>query len=190
MMCMHTNGSEMCYFHTIVINLKILTWENACPSLNSEVLDRLIMQCSVLFWNRKMVMTADLSWALHLCNEYCYKGLGTLKNHWQLKQFLLHPQVQVNALPYWDWDITRNAADFSGPQLIWDRLSQSGKTYCGLTTSPHFILFLEITDVVSSGLKREKTTQIVISTKFKSQQLWSCLCWVHGMDMLSGANMF
>ena len=66
---------------------------------------------------------------------------------------------------------SRNTADFSGPELIWDGLTQSGKVCCGLT-SPHFRLFSLIMDVVSSGLKRKRTIQIVTSANFKSQHLW------------------
>ena len=66
---------------------------------------------------------------------------------------------------------SRNGAGFSGHKLIWDGLTQSGKACCGLT-SPHFKLFLEIKDDVSSVLKRKRTIQIVISAKSKSQHLW------------------
>ncbi len=38
--------------------------------------------------------------------------------------------------------------------------------------SPNFITFGEITDAVSSGLKRRETFQRVISDQFKSQHLW------------------
>ncbi len=39
-------------------------------------------------------------------------------------------------------------------------------------TSPNLTFFLEITDVMSSGLKRRQTFQHVISVQFKSQHLW------------------
>ena len=65
----------------------------------------------------------------------------------------------------------RIAAGFSGLKLIWDGLPNSGKMCCGLT-SPHFKLFLEIMDVMSSGPKRKRTIQTVISAKLKSQHLW------------------
>lgn len=43
--------------------------------------------------------------------------------------------------------------------------------YCGLM-SLHFWLLLEIIAIVSSGLKRKGTIQIVTSSKLKSQHLW------------------
>ncbi len=39
-------------------------------------------------------------------------------------------------------------------------------------TSPNLIFLLEITDTVSSGLKRREIFQRVISIQFKSQHLW------------------
>ncbi len=39
-------------------------------------------------------------------------------------------------------------------------------------TSPNLTFLLEITDAVSSGLKRSETFQRVISVQFKSQHLW------------------
>ncbi len=39
-------------------------------------------------------------------------------------------------------------------------------------TSPNLTFLLEITDTVSSGLKRRETVQHVISIQFKSQHLW------------------
>ncbi len=39
-------------------------------------------------------------------------------------------------------------------------------------TSPNLTFLLEITDAVSSGLKRRETFQRVISVQFKSQHLW------------------
>lgn len=39
-------------------------------------------------------------------------------------------------------------------------------------TDTQFRLFLEIMDIVSSGTKRKRTIQIVVDTKFRSQQLW------------------
>ncbi len=39
-------------------------------------------------------------------------------------------------------------------------------------TSPHLTFLLEITDAVSSGLKRRQTFMRIISVQFKSQHLW------------------
>ncbi len=50
-------------------------------------------------------------------------------------------------------------------------LFQSGKVFYG-QTSPNLIFLLEITDAVSSGLKRRETFQRAISVQFKSQHLW------------------
>ncbi len=49
-------------------------------------------------------------------------------------------------------------------------LFQSGKVFYG-QTSPNLTFLLEITDAVSSGLKRRETFQRVISVQFKSQHL-------------------
>ncbi len=48
---------------------------------------------------------------------------------------------------------------------------QSGKVFYG-QTSPNLTFLLEITDAVSSGLKRRENFQHVISVQFKSQHLW------------------
>ena len=53
------------------------------------------------------------------------------------------------------------------PELIWDGLRQSGKVCCGLT-SPHFKLFLEIMDMVSSGPKRKRTIQTLSAQSSKA----------------------
>ncbi len=47
---------------------------------------------------------------------------------------------------------------------------QSGKVFYG-QTSPNVKFLLEITDAMSSGLKRRETFQHVISVQFKSQHL-------------------
>ncbi len=47
----------------------------------------------------------------------------------------------------------------------------NGKVFYG-QTSPNLTFLLEITDAVSSGLKRRETFQRVISVQFKSQHLW------------------
>ncbi len=47
------------------------------------------------------------------------------------------------------------------------RLFQGGKVFYG-QTSPNLTFLLEITDAVSSGLKRRETSQHVISVQFKS----------------------
>lgn len=57
---------------------------------------------------------------------------------------------------------------FSGPEPTWDGLRLSENICCAVT-SPHFKLFLEIMDVVSSGLKRKRSIQILISP-------WACSC--------------
>ncbi len=57
-----------------------------------------------------------------------------------------------------------------GLRLIKNGLFQSGKVFYG-QTSPNFTFLLEITDAVSSGLKRRETFQCVISVQFKSQHL-------------------
>ncbi len=51
------------------------------------------------------------------------------------------------------------------------KMFQSGKVFYG-QTSPNLTFFLEITDSVSSRLKRKETLQRVISVQFKSQHLW------------------
>ncbi len=50
-------------------------------------------------------------------------------------------------------------------------LFQSRKVFYG-QTSPNLTFLLEITDAVSSGLKRREAFQHVISVLFKSQHLW------------------
>ncbi len=54
-----------------------------------------------------------------------------------------------------------------GPRLIYNGLFQSGKVFYG-QTSPNLTFLLEITDAVSSGLKRSETFQRVISIQFKA----------------------
>ncbi len=55
-----------------------------------------------------------------------------------------------------------------GSRLIYNGLFQSGKVFNG-QTSPNLTFLLEITDAVSSGLKRRESFQRVISVQFKSQ---------------------
>ncbi len=50
------------------------------------------------------------------------------------------------------------------------KMFQSGKVFYG-QTSPNLTFLLEITDAVSSGLKRRETFQRVTSVQFKSQHL-------------------
>ncbi len=47
---------------------------------------------------------------------------------------------------------------------------------CSMVRSPNLTFLLEITDAVSSGLKRRETFQCVISVQFKSQHIW----WYRG----------
>lgn len=80
------------------------------------------------------------------------------------------------------------------PKLIGDKLTQSGKVRCGLT-SPHFSLFLEVMDVVSSGLKRKRSVQnsakhlwwcgaVLVSTA------WTTWTSVKALFMIKGAFRF
>ncbi len=57
-----------------------------------------------------------------------------------------------------------------GQGLFKNGLFQSGKVFYG-QTSPNLTYLLEITDAVSSGLKRRETFQRVIGIQFKSQHL-------------------
>ncbi len=52
-------------------------------------------------------------------------------------------------------------------------------------TSPNLTFLLEITDAVSSGLKRRETFQRVISIQFKSQHLW----WYGGAYGMGSLNV-
>ncbi len=60
-------------------------------------------------------------------------------------------------------------------RVLWAKANlkwfQRRKVFYG-QTSPSLTFFLEITDTVSSGLKRRETFQCVISIQFKSQHLW------------------
>ncbi len=57
-------------------------------------------------------------------------------------------------------------------RVLWAKahLKWTGKVFYG-QTSPNLTFLLEITDAVSSGLKRRETFQRVISVQFKSQHL-------------------
>ncbi len=59
---------------------------------------------------------------------------------------------------------------FSGPRLISNGLWQSGKLFCG-QTNQNLKFFLENWDAMSSGQKRTRTTQVVISAPFRSLHL-------------------
>ena len=72
---------------------------------------------------------------------------------------------------------SRNVSGFSGPERILKWMDAKWK---GGLRNPPFKLFVEVMDVMSSGPKRKRTIQIVISTKFKSQHLWGCVS-AHGM---------
>ncbi len=69
----------------------------------------------------------------------------------------------------WTW--SRSAVVSCGPRLISNGLFQSEKVFYGQTI-PNLTFLLEITDAVSSGLKRRETFQRVISIQFKIQHLW------------------
>ncbi len=72
-----------------------------------------------------------------------------------------------------------------GPRLIKIGLFQSGKVFYG-QTSPNLTFLLEITDTVSSGLKRRETFQRVIKRSVQkpaSLMVWGCIS-AYGMGSL------
>ena len=71
----------------------------------------------------------------------------------------------------------RNAAEFSGPDVIWGSLKDSGNVFSG-QTSPHFNLFLGKTDIGFYMPKMKKNIQTVTNEKCQNGGASVPTAWV------------
>ncbi len=111
---------------------------------------------------------------MYVCMYVCTKSfLKTTTNSSCVCTHLANKADSDSDSDMWTW--SRSAVVSCGPRLIYNGLFQSGKVFYG-QMSPNLTFLLEITDAVSSGLKRRETFQRVISVQFKSQHLW----WYEG----------